>query len=78
MVPAGQFDRFDQARIVVLDATNAGAHRPTRHSICWVGRRRKGIRILFWEGEPMMSRSSHDIGHHIVIVEGDIPGRVRI
>jgi hypothetical protein len=41
-------------------------------------RRDKGIRIILWKGEPMMSRSSHDIGHHEVIVEGDVNDRVRI
>ena len=35
-------------------------------------------RIILWKGKPMMSRSAHDIGQHVVIVEGDINECVRI
>ena len=45
---------------------------------CRQCRRNKGVRIPFWKGEPMMSRSPNDIGHHVVIVEGDINERVRM
>jgi hypothetical protein len=45
---------------------------------CRQCRRSKGLRIILWKGEPIMSRSAHDIGHHVVIVEGDINERVRI
>jgi hypothetical protein len=42
---------------------------------CEFCRRRGQVRILLWDGEPMMSRSPHDVGAHIV--EGDVPERVR-
>jgi hypothetical protein len=41
-------------------------------------RRRKGMRILLWEREPMPSKSPHDVGRHVVIVDGDVNDRVRI
>jgi hypothetical protein len=41
-------------------------------------RRRKGIRILLWEGEPMPAKSGHDVGRHVVILDGDVNDRVRI
>jgi hypothetical protein len=40
-------------------------------------RRRRGMRILLWDGEPMMAHSPHDIGARLVIVEGEVPERVR-
>jgi hypothetical protein len=33
---------------------------------------------LLWEGEPMASKSAHDVGRHVVIVGGDVHDRVRI
>ena len=45
---------------------------------CQMCRRKKGMRILLWAGEPMPSKSPHDVGHHRVIVEGEVPERVRI
>jgi hypothetical protein len=36
------------------------------------------MRIILWAGEPMPSKSPHDVGHHRVIVEGEVPERVRI
>jgi hypothetical protein len=44
---------------------------------CEFCRRRGQVRILLWDGEPMMSRSPHDVGAHLVIVKGDVPERVR-
>jgi hypothetical protein len=41
-------------------------------------RRLGQVRIFLWDGEPMMARSAHDIGAHLVIVEGEVPERVRI
>jgi len=41
-------------------------------------RRRKGMRILLWAGEPMPSKSPHDVGAHVVIVEGDVNMRIRV
>jgi hypothetical protein len=41
-------------------------------------RRSKGMRILLWDGEPMPSRSAHDTGRHVVIVEGYINARIRL
>ena len=40
--------------------------------------RKKGFRLLLWDGEPMPSKSAHDVGRHIVIVEGDVNERVRV
>jgi hypothetical protein len=45
---------------------------------CQVCQRKKGFRILLWDGEPMPSKSAHDVGRHVVIVEGDVPERVRV
>jgi hypothetical protein len=45
---------------------------------CRVCQRKKGMRIILWAGEPMPSKSPHDVGHHRVIVEGEVPERVRI
>jgi hypothetical protein len=36
------------------------------------------MRIVVWNGEPMPSKSRHDVGRHRVIVEGEAPERVRI
>jgi hypothetical protein len=41
-------------------------------------RRKQGMRILLWDGEPMPSKSLHDVGRHRVIVEGDINERIRV
>jgi hypothetical protein len=45
---------------------------------CKVCRRNTGFRILLWDGEPMPSKSAHDVGRHAVIVKGDVNERVRI
>jgi len=39
-------------------------------------RRREGMRIILWEGEP--AKSGHDVGRHVMIVEGDAHDRIRI
>jgi hypothetical protein len=44
---------------------------------CDFCRRKKDMRILLWDGEPMMSHSPHDVGAHRGIVEGEVPERVR-
>jgi hypothetical protein len=36
------------------------------------------MRILLWEVEPMPAKSGHDVGRHVVIVEGDVHDRIRI
>jgi hypothetical protein len=38
-------------------------------------RRTKGIRVVLWGGPRV---SPHDVGLHVVVVEGDVPQRVRV
>jgi hypothetical protein len=45
---------------------------------CQVCQRKKGFRILLWNGEPMPSKSAHDVRRHVVIVESDVNQRVRV
>jgi len=42
-------------------------------------RRTRGIRIVLWDGEPSGPRvSPYDLAPHVVIVEGEMPQRVRV
>jgi hypothetical protein len=45
---------------------------------CRVCQRNKGFRILLWDGEPMPSKSAHNVGRHVVIAEGEVNERVRL
>src|SRR5512135_2910349 len=72
--PCGHIGRFAEGDLqrrfhVPSDTLIADLQYRMRCRQC---RRSKGLRIVLWKGEPMMSRSKHDIGHHVVIVEGDI------
>jgi hypothetical protein len=33
---------------------------------------------LLWDGEPMPSKSTHDVGRHVVIADGEVNERVRV
>jgi len=42
-------------------------------------KRRDGVRIVLWDGEPTGPRTPpRDLGPHVVVVEGDVPERVRV
>jgi hypothetical protein len=59
----------------VLRYADLGSAYPLRCQHC---RRKKGMRILLWDGEPSGTRDPHDAGAHIVIVEGEGSERMRI
>jgi hypothetical protein len=78
--PCGHIGRFahgelQRMRRVPSDILIADLEYRLRCAQC---RRKKGMRILLWDGEPAMARSPHDAGAHVVIVEGDVSERVRM